>query len=164
MPSPIPSNEADRLAVLRDVALCETTPQPVFDRLTRLAAELRCAPVALISLIDGKRQWLKSRIRVTLAEITQEPAFCAYGIMTEDILAIRDTTQDARFRHTPLGVKPAHVRLYAATAEGLAVGAVSVMDRTPRDKILAKQTQALCDLAALNMALVEVPQRVGELL
>lgn len=164
MPPPIPSNEADRFPALHDFALHDTPPDPVFDRLARRAAELLGAPLALISLIDETRQWLRSRIGARLAEIPREPAFCAHAIMREDILVIHAATHDARFRHNPLVANPAHVRFCAGTAEGLAVGALSVMDRMPRGGISAKQTQALRDLAALSMAPVEAARPVGDLL
>ena len=166
MPPPIPSNEADRLAALRDFALLDTPPEPAFDHLARLAADLLRAPIALISLIDEKRQWLKSWIGAAISEIPREHALCAYAILTDDILVIDDATQDARFRHNPLVVNPPHVRFYAGmplrTAAGLAVGSLAVMDRTPRARLSSQQMQALRDLAALTMALVEAPQPPGE--
>ena len=166
MPPPIPSNEADRLTALRDFALLDTPPEPAFDHLTRLAADLLGAPIALISLIDEKRQWLKSRIGAVLSEIPREQAFCAYAILTDDILVIDDATQDARFRHNPLVINPPYVRFYAGmplrTAAGLAVGSLAVMDRTPRAPLSPQQMQALRNLAALIMALVEAPQPPGE--
>jgi EAL domain-containing protein (putative c-di-GMP-specific phosphodiesterase class I)/GGDEF domain-containing protein len=166
MPPPIPINEADRLAALRDFGLLDTPPDPAFDRLARLAADLLGAPVALISLIDEERQWLKSRIGATLTEIPREQAFCAHAIMTDEILVIEDAAQDARFRHNPLVVNPPHVRFYAGiplrTAGGLAVGSLAVMDRTPRGPLAPTEARALRDLAALTMALVEAPQHPGE--
>ncbi len=165
MPPPIPSNEANRLAALRGFALLDTPPDPAFDRLARLAAELLGAPVALISLIDEKRQWLKSRIGATLSEIPREQAFCAHAIMADDILVIHDARQDARFRDNPLVINPPHVRFYAGiplrTSAGLAVGSLAVMDRTPRGGLAPQETQALRDLAALTMALVEAAQPLG---
>lgn len=164
MPPPIPSNEADGLPALHDFALNDTPPDPALDRLARRAAALLGAPLALISLIDEKRQWLGSRTGATLTEIPHEPAFCADAIMREDILVIHAGTHDARFRRNPLAVDPGHVWFCAGTAEGLAIGTLSVMDRTLRGGISAKQTQALRDLAALSTAPVEAPQPVGELL
>ena len=166
MPPPIPSNEADRLAALRGFALLDTPPEPAFDRLARLAADLLDAPVAMISLIDEKRQWLKSRIGAAISEIPREHALCAYTIMTDGILVIDDATQDARFRHNPLVINPPHVRFYAGmplrTAAGLAVGSLAVMDRRPRTPLSPQQMQALRDLAALTVALIEAPRPLGE--
>ncbi len=68
MQTPIPRNEPDRLATLRRFELLDTIPEPVFDRLTRLAAKLLGVPIAFVSLIDEKRQWFKSRFGLASPE------------------------------------------------------------------------------------------------
>ena len=49
-----------RLAALARTGLFGTPPEPRFDRLTRLAARLLGAPVAMISLVDDRHQFLKA--------------------------------------------------------------------------------------------------------
>ena len=49
-----------RLAELRRTALLDSGADEAFDRLTRVAAALLNAPVALISLVDANRQYFKS--------------------------------------------------------------------------------------------------------
>jgi EAL domain-containing protein (putative c-di-GMP-specific phosphodiesterase class I)/GGDEF domain-containing protein len=166
MRPPLPSNEPDRLAALRRLDLLDTPPEQAFDRLTRLAANLLDVPIALISLIDEDRQWLKSRVGSTLTEIPRDQSFCAHAITAEDILVIGDATQDPRFSSSPLVVGDPHVRFYAGvplrTRDGLALGTFSVLDRTPREGLSAKQDETLRDLAALTMTLIEARHAVGE--
>ena len=50
----------ERLAAVRRTALLDTPPEEGFDRLTRMAARLLGAPVALITLIADDRQFFKS--------------------------------------------------------------------------------------------------------
>ena len=61
-PAPIPADENERLAALRELLLLDTPPEERFDRLARFAAEQLDTPIALLTLVDGQRQWFKSRI------------------------------------------------------------------------------------------------------
>src|SRR5262245_31523779 len=53
-----------RLAALRRLALLDRPAEPSFDRLTRMAARVLRAPVALVSLVDSKRQFFASCVGV----------------------------------------------------------------------------------------------------
>lgn len=167
MRPPFPSNEPDRLAALRRLGLLDTPPELDFDRLTRLAASLLGVPIALISLIDEKRQWLKSRVGLTLTEIPRDQSFCAHAIAGEDMLVIADASQDPRFSASPLVVDEPHIRFYAGallrTREGLALGTLSVLDSKPREGLSRKQAETLRDLAAHIMARIETRHAAAEL-
>ena len=53
--------DAGRLAALTRAGLLDTPSEESFDRLTRLATALLRVPVALVSLVDGDRQFFKSQ-------------------------------------------------------------------------------------------------------
>jgi hypothetical protein len=55
-------NDPERLEVLEATALLERPPEEAFDRLTRLASHILDIPVALVSLVDNKRQFFKSQV------------------------------------------------------------------------------------------------------
>lgn len=55
-PSPIPFDEAQRLAHLRALQVLDTPPEPVFDSLARMASMLCGVPIALLCLVDAQRQ------------------------------------------------------------------------------------------------------------
>ncbi|RYY10145.1 MAG: diguanylate cyclase, partial [Alphaproteobacteria bacterium] len=55
------SNEAERLAALRDLNILDTAPETQFDAICRTAQVLFGMPIALVSLLDEDRQWFKAR-------------------------------------------------------------------------------------------------------
>ncbi len=98
MPSaPLPIDEARRLATLRACDILDTEPETAFDELVAVAAHIAGAPIALISLVDGSRQWFKARIGLGVRETPREQAFCAYAILEPKPLIVEDAALDARF-------------------------------------------------------------------
>jgi|GEM_PF-5682844 hypothetical protein len=78
----IPANEARRLQALHDLEVLDTPTEESFDRLTQLARDIFDVPVALVSLIDAKRQWFKSHAvpdRPSLADVFCPRASSADG-------------------------------------------------------------------------------------
>src|SRR5207302_6654566 len=74
MKAPLPINEASRLEALRAYDVLDTPPEQAFDDLTRLASQICDAPVAMVSLVDGDRQWVKSKVGT---DATQTPRAAA---------------------------------------------------------------------------------------
>lgn len=95
---PIPPNEKERLLALDDYSIMDSPAEDEFDCITELASLICNMPVALVSLIDGKRQWFKSKIGIELQEMPRELTICQYTIMETGILEIKDVTQDDRFK------------------------------------------------------------------
>ena len=152
---PVPDNEEERLAALQRYAILDTPPEVAFDRLTALAARLFEVPVALISLVDEERQWFKScggTCRGSLpAETSREIAFCAYTILSQEVLVVEDARLDPRFAENPLVTGPMGLRFYAGAplvlSDGNVLGSLCLLDFTPRS-FTARQRQSLQDLAA----------------
>src|SRR6267142_3840020 len=101
MNAPVRSNERQRLKVLWQYDLLDTVPEEVFDDLTELAARICEAPIALITLVDEKRQWFKSKRGVTISETSRDISFCTHAIGQPDVFIIPDATKDPRFANNP---------------------------------------------------------------
>src|SRR5262245_2523181 len=150
-PAPIPANENDRVNRLKLYRILDTPPEEAFDRVTRIVAETLDVPIALISLIDGERQWFKSKYGLDATCASRDDGFCAHTILTDGLLEIEDARLDARFSGNPLVVKDdPSIRFYAGAPlrapGGLNIGTLCALDRKPR-KLTDKQRQLLSDLA-----------------
>ena len=98
----LPTNEIKRLEVLWHYYILDTPPESAFDELTSLAAHICQAPIALISLVDEKRQWFKSKVGFTVSETARDVSFCAHAILQANLFVVPDATRDKRFAHNPL--------------------------------------------------------------
>ena len=76
---PLPNNEIARLNALRQYQILDTPAEKLFDDSTFLAAQICGTPIALISLLDGNRQWFKSKRGVAVSETSRDIAFCGFS-------------------------------------------------------------------------------------
>ncbi len=142
--------EGARLAALRRTDLLDLEPEEAFDEITELAATLCEAPVSLISLLDGGRQWIKSAFGVSCGETGRRDSVCAVTIEEDSTLVVPDLLADARFRDTLTVQEEIGLRSYAGVPirglQGQRLGALCVMDRVPRE-FTEKQMRGLRSLA-----------------
>jgi len=134
--APVPADESLRLARLRSLAVLDTESEPLFDALTRAAAAVTGRPIALISLIDADRQWLKAGVGLAAGtETRRDTAFCAYTIMGSELMEVDDARRDARFADNPLVTGDPNIRSYAGApitlSDGLRMGSLCVIDFQP---------------------------------
>lgn len=101
-----PDNEAARLAGLRSLNILDTPSEERFDRITQLAALVFDAPMALVSLVDGDRQWFKSCIGLDVSETNREVSFCSHAIRRGEPMIIEDARTDPRFADNPFVTGP----------------------------------------------------------
>jgi GAF domain-containing protein len=166
MSAPLPQNESKRLKVLWQYEVLDTVPEEVFDDLTELAARICEAPIALISLVDEKRQWFKSKIGISVSETSRDLSFCAHAITQSDLFIVPDATQDKRFANNPLVTSDPKIRFYAGapliTPDGHALGTLCVIDKVPRE-LRPDQKHALRILARHVVTQLELRRRSCEL-
>jgi len=162
--APLPPDELDRLSMLDALHLLDTPPEPVFDRVTRLASRMLDVPMAMFSLVDADRQWFKSRVGMESAETPREYAFCAHAIGMSTPLVVQDAREDGRFSDNPLVNGPPNIRFYAGvpirTTAGLAIGTLCALDTRPRT-LSEDEAALLNDLAAILTKEVQYRERMA---
>ena len=135
-PAPIPADEDERLSALRALLLLDTPPEERFDRLARFVAEQLDVPIALLTLVDGQRQWFKARVGIDATETPRDISFCGHAIMKNDVFIVEDASRDPRFSDNPLVTGEPHIRFYAgaplSAPGGHRIGTLCVIDTVPR--------------------------------
>ena len=164
----VPDEEAvARRVALSALGILDTPPEPEFDDVVLIAAEMCRAPVALVSLLDLDRQWFKARRGFDACETPIGQAVCAHAVAGRDVLVIPDLTLDPRTSQNPLVTGPPHIRFYAGaplvTAADVAIGTLCVIDSVPRPEGLTDgQLASLRALARQVILLLELRRSVAE--
>ena len=87
---PVPADEPVRLIALRALNLLDTPAEERFERITRTAIRTFDVPIALISLVDAERQWIKSCQGFAISETPRSISFCGHAILQDQALVIPD--------------------------------------------------------------------------
>jgi GAF domain-containing protein len=152
------SNDAARVAALEKYAILDSEPEQAFDDLAKLASYICKTPIALVSLVDGERQWFKSKLGLSASQTPREVAICSTAIQQKDVFVVPDALKDERFQNNPLVVSEPHIRFYAGAPlineEGYALGTLCVVDLVPRE-FDEEQKEALKTLGRLVLAQME---------
>ena len=116
--------DPERLSALDATGLLDREPDESLDVLTRMAAETIGVPVVLVSLVDGKRQFLKSQEELVVSDARVHPVLRSNGAVAD------------------LGVI-AYAGIPLAAVLGQTIGSFCAIDGMPRDWLEA-------DVAALR--------------
>ncbi|RHW19019.1 PAS domain S-box protein [Sphingomonas gilva] len=156
---PVETSEENRTAVILAHDLSSETGDEKLDAITRFAAALCGAPIALVSLVEKDRQRFLGRTGLDVTETPRETSFCAHAMLGSEPMIVSDATRDPRFANNPLVTGPTGIRFYAGmpliSEEGVPLGALCVIDRVPRGGLTPLQKQGLRVLADDVMARLE---------
>lgn len=150
--------EADRLSRVLDYNILDTGRDSTFDRFVYTAAQMFRVPIALMSIMDTDRQWIKAGVGMEISEVARTDSFCEYVGISDGVVVVEDATLDVRFHDNPLVTGPPFVRFYAGVAlvtpDRLRVGSLCVIDNVPKT-LLAKQLWQLSQLAESIVLILE---------
>jgi signal transduction histidine kinase len=168
--------EAARSVALRRLEIMDTPPERAYDDIVELASAICRAPMALMTLLDGDRQWLKAKVGIPFDEAPRDQSFCAHAILQDETLVVPDATSDNRFSEL-LAVKfPPSLRFYAGapirSPDGIKLGTLCVLDVTTRDltpeqknalEALRRVVERQLELRRANIELVKLEKQKKEL-
>ena len=154
------------MTALRGYAVLDTPPEQEFDELTKFASALCGTPIALVSLVDTERLWLKSRLGIDVPEVSRNLAFCSHAILQTGVFEVEDAARDSRFADNPLVTGEPNIRFYAGAPllhpSGYQLGALCVLDRVPR-RLTPVQRQGLEMLSHQVISQLELRRQVRQL-
>lgn len=160
-------HDKERLEALNRYDILDTPEEEAFSDLAQLAAEILKAPMAVISMIAGDRQWFKARVGVEVSSTPISDSICAHALLQPGLCVIPDLTDDERFRKNPFVAVEKGVRFYAGarldTPSGVPLGMICVLDREPRPQgITPRQGKMLQVLASQVVAQLELRRECSD--
>ncbi len=148
-------NEAQRLIRIEELCLLESSSDPVFERLVKMAAETFQVPIALISIVDEHHQFFRASVGLPVRQTPRRDSFCAYAILGDEPFQVPDALSDPRFADNPLVTGEPNIRFYAGvpltTSDGLGLGSVCIIDTKPRPPLEKRELALLDHFAGLTM-------------
>ncbi len=151
--------EEARIKKLHDYRILDSDPEEMFDQITNLTARLLNTPIALISLVDRDRQWIKSGTGTDLKQTAREISFCTHTILNDQVMVVENAKIDPRFAENPLVTGEHSIRAYAGaplrSQDGHNLGSLCAIDTKPRT-FSAEQKDILDELSALVVGHMEM--------
>lgn len=152
-------DQPHRDMAVRSLDVPESPAQPDFDDIVKLASDACSTPIALLTLMDADRRWIKARAGLDLGRIGQAVSLCAAAIQHDEMVEVPDVRLDPRYVENPLAVGPPFIRFFAGaammTTEGDRIGTLCVVDHRPR-RLTDQQHEALRALARHAVTRVEL--------
>lgn len=164
-----PIQDSRRLDALARSGLLDSEAEETFDRLSRLAAAIFHAPIALVALVDQDRQFFKSSVGLpepwrSRRQTPLSHSFCKHVVESGKPLIV-DNAPDHPLVCDNLAITEMGVIAYLGVpltlASGETLGSFCVIDTVPR-KWTAEETAILRDLAASVMTEVSLRAEVAQ--
>ncbi len=158
----LPDNPLDaaRVDAVRALKILDTATEPLFDRLTAMAARACGASHALLVIVDDLRCWPKAAHGFAATEAPRATALLAARTLADNDVFVVEDAAAGGFPGDPWLVGTTGVRGFAGrslvTQDGHVVGLLAVFDRVPRP-FSSTERNALRDFAAVTLAALERP-------
>lgn len=132
---PVPADEDERLAAVREYDVASLSTVETFDRLTRLIANHFDIAVAFVGLLDAEDEQFIACHGADWDNLSREDSVCTYAILDDDLTVIPDVGADPRFEANDT-LRELGVRSYAGanitSGNGHTVGQLCLIHDEPR--------------------------------
>lgn len=156
-------NEAERLHALANYGLNEQQSLQSLEPVVRIASQMFDMPVSAVNMIGSDHVFFAASTGVGEVDMRRDVSFCAHAINQQGVMVIPDASADERFHDNPLVTGKTHLRFYAGvplhSPEGLALGALCIIDDKPHHNFSTEDCQRLTELASMVSDRLEL-QRV----
>lgn len=165
-----------RLKALEEYKVLDTLPEKMYDDITMIASYICDMPIVLLSLVDDKRQFFKSKVGVEVNETPVEFAVCYHAILSQqELFEVPDLREDDRFKDNPLVTEDPKMVSYFGVplknSDGISFGTLCVISQdkprvlNDRQKVilkkLAKQVIHLLELRKQNFELKRYQEEIA---
>ena len=138
--------------------------EDAYNNIVELASYICNTPIAFVSFIDEKEQWLRARKNIKVENTSRDESFCGHAILNPDeLFEVEDATLDDRFLDNPYVTKKTNPIIFYASVplldrKGLALGTLCVVD-SKRNKLTNEQKVALQSLGHQVEILLEAHRK-----
>jgi GAF domain-containing protein len=150
-------SDPTRLDMLRRAAVLDTAPERVYEDIVRLLATTLDVPIAMVNILDERRDWFKACIGLPVTESPVDTSFCeSFFDQPDDLIVVEDTLLSSRFAEHPLVTSAPHIRFYCAarlTVKSQTIGTLCAYHLKPQ-KVSTEQLSVLRLQAAAAMWLL----------
>ena len=134
----------ERLEAVQRYGILDTQEEESYNRYTHMAAHLFDVPVAVISMVDKDRIWIKSGHGIDRTfQMTWDPALCTKVIDTGMLQVVENTLLNPETANHSMVQSEFGLRFYAGmpllTKEGYSLGSFCLIDKKPRKFSLRPQ-------------------------
>lgn len=151
------ADETGRLFAIHELKIVDTPPEARFDQVVQLASRLSGQPIAVMSVVDERRVFIKSEFGaatsgIAFGEPFRDYWFCSHVVASGAPLVVKDATKDDRFSRIALVTGDPGLVSYAGVPvrgpRGDVIGALAVFG-TEAHEVSKSEVSALGDLAKL---------------
>lgn len=156
----IPENDHQRVAALERYEIFNTTEEPAFDSICKLAKTMFNMPITHISFLDATHEAVKASVGLPpMPLVSRGESLCALSVLDTEITVIDDALYHPLLMNNPAVHGEFGLRFYAGapliTPDHYVIGTLCLVDRVPRS-LSTHERQLLKELAAVVMEQVEL--------
>ena len=148
----LPHDENDRLSQMVGYGHLTRNRNPRIDAFAKSTAERFSAAICLVTLVGAGEQWFVGRWGLEQSSTAREHSFCSHTLKTRRPMIVLDALENILFAKNPLVTGPPFIRFYAGAPminnRGIAIGALCLIDPSPRNNLSDRETSELVELSA----------------
>ncbi len=149
-------SEACRAAVLAAHEPDQLLDDAELKAMVEFVGQLCDAPIALVSIVEGRRQRFLARRGLEVTETPRSASFCQHAMVGEGVYEVRDASRNPLYADNPMVTGEPNIRFYAGAPlvsdEGMPLGALCAIDTVARpDGLTDLQREGLIVLSRAVM-------------